>query len=85
MDEALAVDGAAPHAPDSPAASSASEYPRYWEADVVASDGGVVHLRPILPSDADAIVEFHSRLSGRTRYLRYFGAYPQIPRGTWSG
>nr|WP_245645267.1 bifunctional GNAT family N-acetyltransferase/acetate--CoA ligase family protein [Pseudonocardia acaciae] len=54
-------------------------YPRHWEADVVASDGGVVHLRPILPSDADALVEFHGRLSDRTRYLRYFGAYPRIP------
>ena len=28
-------------------------YPRHWEADVVASDGGIVHLRPILPGDAD--------------------------------
>ncbi|HEX4249149.1 MAG TPA: GNAT family N-acetyltransferase [Pseudonocardia sp.] len=54
-------------------------YPRQWEADVVASDGGVVHLRPIRPSDAQALVEFHGRLSPRTRYLRYFGPYPQIP------
>lgn len=54
-------------------------YPQHWEADVVASDGGVVHLRPILPSDADALVSFHSKLSQRTRYLRYFGAYPSIP------
>ena len=79
MDEALAVDGAAPLTPGAPAASSAPVYPRHWEADVVASDGGVVHVRPILPSDADAIVEFHSRLSERTRYLRYFAAYPEIP------
>jgi acyl-CoA synthetase (NDP forming)/GNAT superfamily N-acetyltransferase len=54
------------------------DYPRHWEADVVASDGGVVHLRPILPGDADALVAFHSRLSERTRYLRYFGPYPYI-------
>ncbi len=78
MDEALAADRTAPPTPDM-AVSSAREYPRHWEADVVASDGGVVHLRPILPSDADAIVEFHSRLSARTRYLRHFRAYPQIP------
>ena len=45
----------------------------------------MVHLRPILPGDADAIVDFHSRLSERTRYLRYFGPYPYISRGTWSG
>jgi acyl-CoA synthetase (NDP forming)/GNAT superfamily N-acetyltransferase len=54
-------------------------YPRHWEADVVASDGGVVHLRPIRSSDADGILEFHSRLSDRTRYLRFFAAYPNIP------
>jgi acyl-CoA synthetase (NDP forming)/RimJ/RimL family protein N-acetyltransferase len=53
-------------------------YPRHWEADVVASDGGIVHLRPILPSDADALLQFHQSLSERTRYLRYFGPYPRI-------
>lgn len=55
------------------------DYPRGWEADVVLSDGGTVHLRPIVPSDADAIVALHGRLSEQTRYLRYFGAYPRIP------
>ncbi|MBV9919618.1 MAG: GNAT family N-acetyltransferase, partial [Pseudonocardia sp.] len=53
-------------------------YPADWEADVVASDGGIVHLRPILPSDADALVRMHASLSERTRYLRYFGPYPYI-------
>jgi acyl-CoA synthetase (NDP forming)/GNAT superfamily N-acetyltransferase len=69
MDDALMVAAPAPPEPD---------YPRHWEADVVASDGGVVHLRPMLPSDADAVVAFHARLSERTRYLRYFGPYPHI-------
>ena len=54
-------------------------YPRHWEADVVASDGGIVHLRPILPSDAEALLRFHGSLSERTRYLRFFGPYPRIP------
>lgn len=54
-------------------------YPRHWEADVVASDGGIVHLRPILSSDADALLRFHETLSERTRYLRFFGPYPRIP------
>ncbi|MFP5072528.1 GNAT family N-acetyltransferase [Pseudonocardia nantongensis] len=53
-------------------------YPRHWEADVVASDGGIVHLRPILPADSDDLLAFHSKLSDRTRYLRYFGPYPRI-------
>lgn len=68
-------DDTAQHGPRDP-----YDYPRKWEADVVLSDGGVVHLRPIVPSDADHIVAFHSRLSERTRYLRYFGAYPRIPQ-----
>ncbi len=54
-------------------------YPDHWEADVVASDGGIVHIRPILPSDADALLRFHGSLSERTRYLRFFGPYPRIP------
>jgi predicted CoA-binding protein/GNAT superfamily N-acetyltransferase len=53
-------------------------YPAHWEADVVASDGGIVHLRPILGSDADALVRFHASLSERTRYLRFFGPYPRM-------
>lgn len=55
------------------------DYPKEWEADLVLSDGGTVHVRPIVPSDADALLAFHGRMSARTRYLRYFGAYPQIP------
>src|SRR5215471_14411679 len=53
-------------------------YPAHWEADIVAADGGTLHLRPITPEDADAIVAFHDRLSSRTRYLRYFTAHPHI-------
>ncbi|WP_308257850.1 GNAT family N-acetyltransferase [Pseudonocardia lacus] len=46
---------------------------------MVASDGGIVHLRPILPGDAEALLRFHESLSERTRYLRFFGPYPRIP------
>jgi acyl-CoA synthetase (NDP forming)/RimJ/RimL family protein N-acetyltransferase len=53
--------------------------PPHWAADVVVADGGTVHLRPIRPEDADALVAFHGGLSQRTRYLRYFSAYPRIP------
>ena len=48
-------------------------------ADVLLSDGSAAHLRQIRPDDAPAIVEFHSRMSERTRYLRYFSPYPRIP------
>ncbi|WP_246350413.1 bifunctional acetate--CoA ligase family protein/GNAT family N-acetyltransferase, partial [Nocardia barduliensis] len=50
----------------------------HWFADVLASDGGVVRLRPITPADAEPLQEFHGALSDRTRYLRYFGPYPRI-------
>lgn len=55
------------------------DYPRHWEADVIASDGGTVHVRPITPADADDLVAMHARTSERTRYLRFFGPYPRIP------
>jgi acyl-CoA synthetase (NDP forming)/RimJ/RimL family protein N-acetyltransferase len=48
-------------------------------ADVLLSDGTTVHVRPIQPEDAPAIVATHSRFSERTRYLRYFSPYPRIP------
>ena len=32
-----------------------------------------------MPEDADDLVDLHSRLSVRTRYLRYFSPYPRIP------
>ena len=43
------------------------------------ADGGTVHVRPITPGDADALVAMHALLSTRTIYLRFFGAYPTIP------
>lgn len=55
------------------------DYPRHWVADVLAADGGVVHLRPIVPDDADRVMRFHSGLSERTRYMRYFGPTPTLP------
>jgi acyl-CoA synthetase (NDP forming)/GNAT superfamily N-acetyltransferase len=53
-------------------------YPRHWEADVLLSDGGTGHLRPIRPEDAEALTAMHSRLSPETIYLRFFAPYPVI-------
>ncbi|MGP4017319.1 bifunctional acetate--CoA ligase family protein/GNAT family N-acetyltransferase [Saccharopolyspora sp. 5N708] len=58
----------------------ADDYPRRWEADVVLSDGGTMHLRPITAADAEKLVAFHGRLSDRTRYYRYFAPYPRMPQ-----
>ena len=54
------------------------EYPAAWEADVLLRDGHPVHLRPITPDDAAALREFHSRLSARTVYFRFFSAKPAL-------
>ncbi|UEL29993.1 bifunctional GNAT family N-acetyltransferase/acetate--CoA ligase family protein [Pseudarthrobacter sp. L1SW] len=48
------------------------EYPEHWEADVVLRDGGTAHLRPIHPSDADAVQAFHMGQSQNSIYMRFF-------------
>ncbi len=47
-------------------------------ADIMLADGSTACVRQIRPDDADKIVDLHSRLSERTRYLRYFSPYPRI-------
>jgi RimJ/RimL family protein N-acetyltransferase len=53
-------------------------YPRHWEADVVLRDGDPCHVRPIRPDDDTRLISFHSRLSPRTIYYRFFVPYPQL-------
>lgn len=50
-------------------------------AKIQLRDGGWITVRPIVPEDADGILKLHTRLSERTRYFRYFAAYPRIPPG----
>ena len=47
-----------------------------WECDVVLSDGGTVHLRPIRETDQDALLGLYSRLSEESIYLRFFSPVP---------
>jgi RimJ/RimL family protein N-acetyltransferase len=47
--------------------------------DELLADGGTIHVRSVEPADAAGIVAMHARFSERTRYLRFFGAYPRIP------
>ncbi len=53
-------------------------YPASWETDVVLSDGQTVHVRPIIPDDADRLVRFHSRQSPESIYFRYFSPRPTL-------
>jgi acyl-CoA synthetase (NDP forming)/RimJ/RimL family protein N-acetyltransferase len=52
--------------------------PPHWEADIVAADGGTVHLRPICPEDADGLVGLMERSSDQTRYYRFFGPMKRL-------
>ena len=53
-------------------------YPAHWEADVVLRDGGVVHVRPIRPEDAEAVHVFHAGQSAESIYLRFFAPLPRL-------
>src|SRR5690554_4456902 len=53
-------------------------YPAHWEADVVLRDGVPAHLRPIAPSDAEALQEFHTGQSERSVYLRFFAPMERL-------
>ncbi|MEU7002924.1 GNAT family N-acetyltransferase [Nonomuraea sp. NPDC046570] len=55
-----------------------AQYPAHWEADVVLTDGGTAHVRPIRPADADRMRSFYSRLSAETIYFRFFGPHPRL-------
>ncbi|GAA3010201.1 bifunctional GNAT family N-acetyltransferase/acetate--CoA ligase family protein [Streptosporangium longisporum] len=56
----------------------AAQYPAHWEADVVLSDGGTAHVRPIRPADADRLRSFYGRLSDESIYFRFFGPRPRL-------
>jgi acyl-CoA synthetase (NDP forming)/GNAT superfamily N-acetyltransferase len=49
-----------------------------WSADVVLSDGGTVHVRPVQPEDAPLVAAFHARQSPESIYYRYFTARPVL-------
>jgi acyl-CoA synthetase (NDP forming)/GNAT superfamily N-acetyltransferase len=53
-------------------------WPAHWEADIVAADGGTVHLRPICPEDAEGLNGLMERSSDQTRYYRFFGPMKRL-------
>jgi acetyltransferase len=46
-------------------------YPMHLVSDWTMKDGSAVTIRPIRPEDEPAIIEFHTKLSERSVYLRY--------------
>jgi GNAT superfamily N-acetyltransferase len=53
-------------------------YPAELACDVRTAGGAVVHLRPIRPDDGASLVGFHSGLSARSVYRRFFSAHPVL-------
>jgi len=51
---------------------------RAYAGDVVLSDGGTVHVRPIRPEDGPRILRFHERQSPESIYFRYFSPRPRL-------
>jgi len=64
---------------DAGVSSPGTSYPGHWEADAVLADGGIVHLRPITPQDADRLRAMHARLSPETVYMRFFSMVRTLP------
>lgn len=64
--------------PEDDRTTPAEAYPADWEADVVLRDGGTAHLRPIAPTDAEALQAFHLGQSERSTYLRFFAALQRL-------
>ncbi|GLW66693.1 GNAT family N-acetyltransferase [Actinomadura rubrobrunea] len=56
----------------------AGAYPDHWEADVVLTDGGTAHLRPIRPDDGPLLRAFYARLSPESIYYRFFSPRPTL-------
>ncbi|MBI2705611.1 MAG: GNAT family N-acetyltransferase [Actinobacteria bacterium] len=54
------------------------DYPARWESDIVLSDGGTAHVRPIVPGDADRLAAFHERQSSESIYFRFFSPRPKL-------
>ena len=63
-----------PNTPD-----EVAPYPPAWEVNVVAADGGTVHLRPIVPADAPALKALSERWSRESLYYRFFSYRKEIP------
>jgi RimJ/RimL family protein N-acetyltransferase len=57
-----------------------TNHPGSREADVLLRDGSTVHVCPAKPSDAPAVKLLLKGLSDRSRWLRFFSAFPDLAR-----
>lgn len=54
------------------------EYPAEWETHAVLRDGSTAEIRPIRPTDREALVRFHGQQSRESIYFRYFRYRPEL-------
>ena len=54
-------------------------YPSQWECDVLLTDGGTAHIRPIRADDLEQLRSLHGRLSPQSIYFRFFSPIPKLP------
>src|ERR671912_717233 len=57
-----------------------TNHPGSREGDVLLRDGSTVHVCPATPSDAPAVKLLLQGLSDRSRWLRFFSAFPDLAR-----
>lgn len=53
-------------------------YPAHLERQLASAGELSYRVRPILPGDAERLVEFHSHLSMHSTYLRFFTFHPRL-------
>ncbi|GAA1981849.1 GNAT family N-acetyltransferase [Kitasatospora viridis] len=66
------------HTVSGPASPEPLGYPQHWEADILLRDGGTARIRPIVPADAELLVEFYAQVSDQSKYFRFFAPYPRL-------
>jgi RimJ/RimL family protein N-acetyltransferase len=57
-----------------------STHPGSRQVDVVLRDGSTVHVCPAKPADAPAVTLLLKGLSDRSRWLRFFSAFPNLAK-----
>jgi RimJ/RimL family protein N-acetyltransferase len=55
-------------------------HPGPRDRDVVLRDGSIVHVSPAKPADAPAVRLLLNGLSNRSRWLRFFSAFPNLAK-----
>jgi acetate---CoA ligase (ADP-forming) len=63
-----------PGHPDPPAVTPPDVFLQRYESDVVLKNGSTLHLRPVRPEDAPALLGFMQGLSPESLYFRFLGA-----------